>query len=186
MKKILITDDEPHVLRVLKLSLEKEGYEVDTCANGMEALARIERQHPDVLITDIQMPLMTGEELCRHIEEYMPERSFLIFVLTSRTEIDPRPYRTVLSLAIPSSITFVLIALETGAINGFLAHMEHATEKIAAYSTPITPAPRTSREDGSWWTTPTQLPTAPNCPQLRSTNGRWRWRSSCPTRRSET
>jgi Na+-driven multidrug efflux pump len=50
------------------------------------------------------------------------------------TETDPRPYRTILSLAIPSSITFVLIALETGAINGLLAHMEHATEKIAAYS----------------------------------------------------
>ncbi|MDH3762681.1 MAG: response regulator [Gammaproteobacteria bacterium] len=92
MKKILIADDEPHVLRVLKMSLEKEDYEVDVCANGMEALARIEKQAPDILITDIQMPLMTGEELCRHIEEYMPDRSFLIFVLTSRTEIEHREW----------------------------------------------------------------------------------------------
>jgi Na+-driven multidrug efflux pump len=53
---------------------------------------------------------------------------------TSGTEIDPHPYRTILALAIPSSITFVLIALETGAVNGLLAHMEHATETIAAYS----------------------------------------------------
>jgi CheY-like chemotaxis protein len=92
MRKILIADDEPHVLRVLKMSLEKEGYEVDTCANGMEALARIEKAAPDVLITDIQMPLMTGEELCRHIDEYMPQRKFLIFVLTSRTEIEHREW----------------------------------------------------------------------------------------------
>ena len=92
MKKILIADDEPHVLRVLKMSLEKEGYEVDVCANGMEALARVEQQAPDILITDIQMPLMTGEELCRHIEEYMPNRNFLIFVLTSRTEIEHREW----------------------------------------------------------------------------------------------
>ncbi len=92
MKKILIADDEPHVLRVMKMSLENEGYAVDTCANGMEALAHIERQHPDILITDIQMPQMTGEELCRHIEEYLPERSFLIFVLTSRTEIEHREW----------------------------------------------------------------------------------------------
>ena len=92
MKKILIADDEPHVLRVMKMSLENEGYAVDTCANGMEALARIERQHPDILITDIQMPQMTGEELCRHIEEYLPERDFLIFVLTSRTEIEHREW----------------------------------------------------------------------------------------------
>jgi Na+-driven multidrug efflux pump len=53
---------------------------------------------------------------------------------TPGTEIDPHPYRTILALAIPSSITFVLIALETGAVNGLLAHMEHATETIAAYS----------------------------------------------------
>ncbi len=99
MKKILITDDEPHVLRVLKMSLEKEGYQVDVCANGMEALARIEQQAPDILITDIQMPLMTGEELCRHIEEYMPNRNFLIFVLTSRTEIEHREWsRTIHNL----------------------------------------------------------------------------------------
>ncbi len=92
MKKILIADDEPHVLRVMKMSLENEGYAVDTCANGMEALAQIEREHPDILITDIQMPQMTGEELCRHIEEYIPERNFLIFVLTSRTEIEHREW----------------------------------------------------------------------------------------------
>jgi len=92
MKKIFIADDEPHVLRVLKLSLEKEGYAVETCANGKEALNRLEQEHPDILITDIQMPLMTGEELCKHINAHMPERKFLIFVLTSRTEIEHREW----------------------------------------------------------------------------------------------
>ncbi len=92
MKKILIADDEPHVLRVMKMSLENEGYAVDTCANGMEALAHIEREQPDVLITDIQMPQMTGEALCRHIDEYLPDRDFLIIVLTSRTEIEHREW----------------------------------------------------------------------------------------------
>lgn len=117
MKKILIADDEPHVLRVLKMSLEKEGYEVDTCANGMEALARIERQPPDILITDIQMPLMTGEELCRHIDKYMPNRDFLIFVLTSRTEIEHREWsrnvRNLLFLEKPVSIRNLVEKLET-------------------------------------------------------------------------
>jgi CheY-like chemotaxis protein len=92
MKKILIADDEPHVLRVLKLSLEKEGYAVDVCANGKEALDRLEPEHPDILITDIQMPLMDGEQLCRHIQQHMPNRNFLIFMLTSRTEIEHREW----------------------------------------------------------------------------------------------
>ena len=92
MNKILIADDEPHVLRVLKMSLEREGYAVDVCANGREALDSIQRQAPDVLITDIQMPLMDGEELCRNIQQTMPDRNFLIFVLTSRTEIEHRQW----------------------------------------------------------------------------------------------
>ena len=92
MKKILIVDDEPHVLRVLKMSLEKEGYEVAVCANGKEAIEHLQAEPPDILITDIQMPLINGEELCRYIEEHMPERKFLIFILTSRTEIEHREW----------------------------------------------------------------------------------------------
>jgi len=92
MTNILIADDEPHVLRVLKMSLEREGYTVNVCANGQEALEIVLREPPDVLVTDIQMPLMNGEELCRQIEQRMPERNFLIFVLTSRTEIEHREW----------------------------------------------------------------------------------------------
>jgi len=92
MTNILIVDDEIHVLRVLKMSLEREGYTVNVCANGQEALEIVLHDPPDVLITDIQMPLMTGEELCRQIEQHMPERNFLIFVLTSRTEIEHREW----------------------------------------------------------------------------------------------
>ena len=92
MKKIVIADDEPHVLRVLKLSLEKEGYAVEGFTNGKSALTCLERAHPDILITDINMPVMTGEQLCRHIQQEMPARQFLIFVLTSRTEIEHREW----------------------------------------------------------------------------------------------
>lgn len=92
MKKIVIADDEPHVLRVLKLSLEREGYAVEGFGNGKLALASIEREHPDILITDIQMPVMSGEQLCQHIQREIPNRKFLIFVLTSRTEIEHREW----------------------------------------------------------------------------------------------
>ncbi len=116
MKKIVIADDEPHVLRVLKLSLEKEGYAVETCANGKEALTRLEQEHPDILITDIQMPQMTGEELCKHINAHMPKRKFLIFVLTSRTEIEHREWSrdidNLLFLEKPVSIRNLLEKIE--------------------------------------------------------------------------
>ena len=92
MKRILIADSEPYVLRVLRMSLEKEGYAVEVCANGREALDSILHQPPDVLITEIQMPFMDGEELCRDIKQRMPGREFPIFVLTSRTEIEHRQW----------------------------------------------------------------------------------------------
>lgn len=88
MKRILIADDQPHVQRVLKLTLEREGYEVATVGNGAAALERIRRDAPDVLITDIQMPVMSGEQLCHAIKAEFPDRAFPIFVMTSMTERD--------------------------------------------------------------------------------------------------
>jgi CheY-like chemotaxis protein len=92
MKRILIADSEPYVRRVLRMSLEKEGYAVEVCANGREALDIIQHDPPDVLITEILMSLMDGEELCRNIQQGMPEREFPIFVLTSLTEIQHREW----------------------------------------------------------------------------------------------
>ncbi|MDJ0834722.1 MAG: response regulator [Gammaproteobacteria bacterium] len=92
MNKIMIVDDEVHVLRILKVSLEKQGYQVETHNNGLDALEALARYTPDVLITDIQMPRMSGEELCHQIEEKYPQREFLIFVLTSRTEVEHREW----------------------------------------------------------------------------------------------
>lgn len=92
MKKILIVDDEPHIIRIIKLSLERAGYLVDSAPNGEVALKKILLQQPDILITDIQMPRMSGEELCKKINTDIPERKFLIVVSTSRTEIEHREW----------------------------------------------------------------------------------------------
>ena len=90
MRRILLVDDEPHVIRILKLSLIKAGYEVAEAANGLQALTNIDQAHPDVLITDIDMPRMNGKELCMHIEKTLPERNFMIFVLTARADNEHR------------------------------------------------------------------------------------------------
>jgi CheY-like chemotaxis protein len=92
MKQILIADDEPHVIRVLKLTLEREGYGVSAVGNGEQALEHIRSAHPDVLITDIQMPRMTGRQLCQTIEAEWPDRRFTIIVMTSMTEREQREW----------------------------------------------------------------------------------------------
>ena len=92
MENILIAEDEPHVARLLCRALEKDGYIVDAVHNGVQALERISEKLPDILITDINMPKMDGEQLCKHLKENMPERKFPIIVLSSRTEVEHREW----------------------------------------------------------------------------------------------
>jgi len=89
-KRILLADDEPMVLRVLRLQLQNSGYDVDTAPNGEAALEKIRQSAPDVLITDIEMPRMTGEELCKTLRDEFPERVFPVFVATSLTGLEHR------------------------------------------------------------------------------------------------
>ena len=92
MKRILIVDDHPPVVRVLKLGIEDAGYEVDTAANGAECLTKLCQGFPDFVVTDIDMPRMSGKELCMAIESQFPDRTFPIVVLTSRTEMEHRDW----------------------------------------------------------------------------------------------
>ena len=70
-KKILVVDDEAHILHVVSMKLRNAGYQVLTAVDGEEALELAQAERPDLLITDYQMPLMNGVELCcalRHCE----------------------------------------------------------------------------------------------------------------------
>jgi two-component system KDP operon response regulator KdpE len=66
---VLAVDDEPGVLRLIKLELSDQGFRVLTAGNGEEALKLVEEQRPDILLLDLMMPEMTGEELMRAIRE---------------------------------------------------------------------------------------------------------------------
>ncbi len=92
MKRLLVVDDEPHVARVLRVSLVKDGWSVEVACNGHEALQAIATNPPDVMITDIQMPGMGGEELCRQLRSTPPARPFPILVMTSMTARDQRSW----------------------------------------------------------------------------------------------
>lgn len=92
MKRILIVDDQATVIRVLKLGIEEAGYEVDAASNGSECLVKLCEAHPDFLVTDIDMPRMSGKELCQAIVKQFPDRTFPIVVLTSRTELEHRDW----------------------------------------------------------------------------------------------
>jgi twitching motility two-component system response regulator PilG len=90
--KLYLTDDELVPVRVIRMALERAGYAVECFHNGLDTLERIRQVQPDALITDIEMPVMTGETLCKAIAEEFPDRSFPIFVVTGVTDLVHRSW----------------------------------------------------------------------------------------------
>lgn len=92
MKKVLLIDDEAHVVSVIKHFLLKSGYEVEIANNGQMGLEKVNRQMPDVIVSDIQMPKMTGQQFCERLRKDYPESDVLVIIMTSRTERDFREW----------------------------------------------------------------------------------------------
>lgn len=68
MRKILVVDDEQRIRELTMIVLEKGGYEVIVAENGVEALARFQRERPDLVLLDVNMPGMSGIEVCRQLK----------------------------------------------------------------------------------------------------------------------
>ena len=82
--RILVIDDESHILHVLSLKLGKAGYEVLTAVDGEEGLHLAKESGPDLVITDIQMPYMTGIELSRALADDETTAGIPVIILTAR------------------------------------------------------------------------------------------------------
>jgi CheY-like chemotaxis protein len=89
---IMLVDDEPHVIRILRMMLEREGYRVVSANDGNEALGLMASRLPDVLVTDIQMDGMDGRTLCHAVRAQFADQPFPIFVMTSMTALSERAW----------------------------------------------------------------------------------------------
>ena len=83
MAEILIVDDEDAVADVLAYILEIDGHRVQTAGDGREALERIGRSPPDLLLTDLMMPRLDGYELCRTLRAHPAYERLPIVVMTA-------------------------------------------------------------------------------------------------------
>jgi DNA-binding response OmpR family regulator len=83
-KKVLLCDDEIHILRAAELKVTRAGYDVRIARDGQEAWELIEQDPPDVLVTDVQMPRMDGFELSRRIRDCAATRHLPILMLTAK------------------------------------------------------------------------------------------------------
>jgi two-component system, OmpR family, alkaline phosphatase synthesis response regulator PhoP len=83
-KTILVADDESHILHVVSVKLSNAGYRVLTATDGKEALELALSEHPDLIITDYQMPQMSGLELCARLQENPSAANIPAILLTAR------------------------------------------------------------------------------------------------------
>jgi DNA-binding response OmpR family regulator len=89
MKKILVVDDEKDLLDLVRRSLARGGFEVITALDGKEGLAKVYSEAPDLMILDINMPVMDGWEVCRKIRGDPLYKHLPIIMLTvKRTKKD--------------------------------------------------------------------------------------------------
>ncbi|MDR6121732.1 DNA-binding response OmpR family regulator [Bacillus sp. SLBN-46] len=85
--KILLVDDERRIIEVLEAYLEREGYEIHSADNGIDALKKAKSINPDLIILDLMLPDISGEEVCRLVRK---ESDVPILMLTAKSAEDDR------------------------------------------------------------------------------------------------
>ena len=93
--KILVVDDDPDILDAVTMILESQGYEVATARDGIEGLATLKAECPDLMILDLMMPKMDGFAVCKELQDprWSKFKDTPILILTSvREEASRRRY----------------------------------------------------------------------------------------------
>jgi two-component system, OmpR family, alkaline phosphatase synthesis response regulator PhoP len=83
--KVLVADDEIHIIHVVAIKLRNNGYEVIAANNGLEAYDLACREKPDIIVTDYQMPLMTGVEMIAKLRGDERTKDIPVVLLTARS-----------------------------------------------------------------------------------------------------
>lgn len=92
MTNILIVDDEPMILRIMRVALEDRGYTVTSAKNGEQALEIVNAMVPDAVVTDIDMPRMNGHQLCVQLRNRFAPETLPVFIVTAKTAVEHRDW----------------------------------------------------------------------------------------------
>ena len=90
MKKILICDDEPHILEAVAFVARKAGYDVLTAENGEDALRLARAELPGLVLLDLNMPIKSGYQVCEEIKADPATRSMYVIMLTAKGQESDR------------------------------------------------------------------------------------------------
>lgn len=86
VKHILVIEDDPDLVELLRYNLERESYRVTSAVTGPEGLAELQRERPDLLILDLMLPEISGFDLCRRLRRDSQYQNLPVIMLTARSE----------------------------------------------------------------------------------------------------
>lgn len=84
--KILVCDDERHIVRLIQVNLERQGWEVVTAYDGKEGLEKVKADKPDLLVLDVMMPYMDGFEVLKAIRKEPETEKLPVIMLTAKAQ----------------------------------------------------------------------------------------------------
>ncbi len=85
-RKVLVVDDERHIVRLIQVNLERAGYQVASAFDGKEALRKVETEKPDLVVLDVMMPQMDGFEVLKRLQASAATRSIPVIMLTAKAQ----------------------------------------------------------------------------------------------------
>jgi two-component system, OmpR family, alkaline phosphatase synthesis response regulator PhoP len=89
-RKILVVDDEQDLLDLMEIILGGEGYMVITAVNGRDALTKVEREHPDLILLDLMMPIMDGWEVLKALKSKEKTSDIPVVMVTAKIGMEDR------------------------------------------------------------------------------------------------
>jgi serine/threonine protein kinase/ActR/RegA family two-component response regulator len=88
--RILVVDDDDDIRELLQLVLQEKGYIVETAVDGLDAVSHISQNKPHLIVLDLMMPRMTGEELCRAVKSDPALRDIIVFILSAKGDLNTK------------------------------------------------------------------------------------------------
>ncbi len=85
-ERILVVDDERHIVRLVQVNLERAGYKIVTAFDGREALEKVESEHPDLVILDVMMPYVDGFEVLQTLRKNPATQHLPVIMLTAKAQ----------------------------------------------------------------------------------------------------
>jgi two-component system, OmpR family, alkaline phosphatase synthesis response regulator PhoP len=86
MPKILAVDDQVHIVRLIQVNLERNGYQVVTAFDGEQALEKVKTENPDLIVCDVMMPRKDGFEVLRELKADPSTRDIPVIMLTAKAQ----------------------------------------------------------------------------------------------------